>query len=168
MMESMLQPQRTAGEDAGSHLRLRHLLTNACKSYLGMVRRVFCVVMLLTLAGCSSGQFDVAPVEGQVTVEGKPLTGKYMVIFSPIAQGAKDRAGRPAAGPVEAEGRYSLSTYEPGDGAVVGKHRVAVLPPGEISVTTPLPGVVPDDFEVEVKPEKNRINIDLKRWTPRR
>jgi hypothetical protein len=133
-----------------------------------MTWRSFCAVFLAIAAGCGPAQFDVAPVSGRVTVEGQPLTGQFMVIFSPIAQGAKDRAGRPAAGPVEADGRYSLSTYEPGDGAVVGKHRVVVLPPGEISVTTPLPGVLPADFEVEVKPEKNEINLDLKRWTPPR
>ena len=127
-----------------------------------------CALVVMFAAGCGSSSFDVAPVSGQVTVEGKPLTGKYMVIFSPIAAGAKDRAGRAAAGQIEADGRYSLSTYEPGDGAVVGPHRVAVVPPGEISVTTRLPGVLPEDFSVEVKAEKNEINIDLKRWTPSR
>ena len=42
------------------------------------------------------------------------------VLFTPEA------GGRPADGVTDKEGKFTLQTHEPGDGAVAGKHKVAV------------------------------------------
>jgi hypothetical protein len=68
----------------------------------------------------------VAPVTGTVTVDGVPFTtGKVM--FAPIARGEDRRAGRPALGRLQSDGSFTLSTYEEGDGAVVGEHWATVI-----------------------------------------
>jgi hypothetical protein len=72
---------------------------------------------LVLLAGCSSRP-ATAPVHGKITVGGKPVTaGK--ITFHPTA-------GRSSLGTIAADGTYSLTTFSPGDGALVGKHRVTI------------------------------------------
>jgi hypothetical protein len=72
-----------------------------------------------TLAGCKhSGELETAPVSGLVRFDGKPLaTGT--VTFVP-------QRGRAASGPIRADGTFELSTYSSGDGAIVGKNKVAI------------------------------------------
>jgi hypothetical protein len=78
------------------------------------------VVILAAFAcGCSSGRRETAPVAGQVTYAGKPVpAGRIM--FWP------NDGGPPAAGELDSAGRYSLTTYETGDGAIAGPHRVTI------------------------------------------
>jgi glutamate synthase domain-containing protein 3 len=93
------------------------------------VRRTLIVSALaaglgLICAGCgSSGATTPAglttPVAGKVTYRGKPLTGGT-VVFEP------DSAGREAYGSIQPDGSFTLTTYQSGDGAVRGLHRVAV------------------------------------------
>jgi hypothetical protein len=59
------------------------------------------------------------PAAGVITYQGQPLED-YMVTFYP-----KD-GKRPAAGKTDAEGRFTLGTNGPGDGAVAGIHAIAV------------------------------------------
>jgi hypothetical protein len=94
-----------------------------------------CLACLL-LAGCSRGP-RIAPVRGRVTYNGKPVTtGK--IWFYP-------ENGRPALGVLAEDGTYTLTTDRPGDGALVGTHRVA------IQSTTVGPGsMVPKSREEEV------------------
>lgn len=73
----------------------------------------------LAIAGCSDGRPPRVPVKGQVLIDGKPLhTGG--VRFTPVN-------GRPSSGAIDNEGRFSLSTFEPGDGCTLGKHIVTVV-----------------------------------------
>lgn len=66
-------------------------------------------------AGCSrKGTAPTAPVSGVVTYQGKPATD-VRVIFTP-------QGGRPAIGHTDAEGRFSLTTFQQDDGAVPGTH----------------------------------------------
>ena len=48
-------------------------------------------------------------------------------MFAPIAAGKSREAGRPAFGKLAADGTFTLGTYGPGDGAVVGEHWVTVI-----------------------------------------
>jgi hypothetical protein len=73
----------------------------------------------LTLAGCGPSRPETVPVSGRVTLDGRPVEGAT-VMFSPEAE------GRPATGTTDAEGNFTLKTFEPGDGALLGKHRVTV------------------------------------------
>jgi hypothetical protein len=73
----------------------------------------------LLLVGCGDSVPAMAPVSGVVTVDGQPVEGAT-VTFVPEA------GGRPAIGLTNAEGKFTLETLKPGDGALVGKHKVTV------------------------------------------
>ena len=88
-------------------------------------RKVVCAVQCLLIGllpslGCGkAGRLETATVSGTVTLDGKPLT-TGAAIFTP-------EMGRAATGAVQADGSYTLGTYSPSDGAVLGRHRVAVM-----------------------------------------
>jgi hypothetical protein len=79
----------------------------------------FVLVALCVTTGCGDGRPARVPVSGHVLIDGKPLTHGY-VRFSP----ANSRA---STGPLDANGRFELTCFEPGDGVVIGKHAVAVM-----------------------------------------
>lgn len=86
-----------------------------------LARGAFLTICCAMLAGCGgSGQLETALVQGTVKLDGKPLT-QGMVIFSPLK-------GRGASGAIQSDGTFSLTTYQSGDGALVGIHKVAVMP----------------------------------------
>jgi hypothetical protein len=73
---------------------------------------------LVCLAGCNQHP-PTAPVKGVVTYRGKPLT-HGSIMFQPDA----GPPGRSVIGP---DGTFELWTFEPGDGALLGRHRVRVV-----------------------------------------
>lgn len=92
-------------------------------SYPSPGRAVLLVTTLLLpcllMAGCGDGRPPMAaPVTGRVLLDGKPLEFGG-IMFQPSG-------GPPARGQIGADGQFSLSTYEPGDGAPIGKHQVRV------------------------------------------
>lgn len=78
------------------------------------------VVGLACLVGCGSMHPPLGIVAGRVTLDEMPVEGAS-VMFLP------NDGGRPASGLTDAQGNYQLRTYEPNDGALVGKHRVTVI-----------------------------------------
>jgi len=123
----------------------------------------------MSAAGCSGG---LAKVTGKVTYNGKPVTGGTLN-FNPMASDKDANPGKGASGPVQQDGTYTLGTNSPGDGAVVGKHKVfynpppANYPPGVTPKASQPPpptgfeGLVPKTDEVEVKSGSNTIDIEL-------
>ncbi|MEW4526829.1 MAG: hypothetical protein ACF8PG_12240 [Maioricimonas sp. JB045] len=91
-----------------------------------------CGVILLagTLAGCTGGSSDkwaqqrpqTYPVQGVVLYNGEPVAGAS-VSFSSV--GGPNSVG--AAGETDEQGRFTLTTFAPGDGAVAGQHEVSVI-----------------------------------------
>lgn len=77
-------------------------------------------LLLALVTGCGGGQMPLAHVSGVVTLDGSPLTGAK-VTFLP-------QAGPAASGALDAQGRFELSTYQRGDGAVLGSHTAIVTP----------------------------------------
>lgn len=80
-------------------------------------------LLLVPCIGCGSSAGPAAtilPVKGKVTYKGKALTGGT-VTFEPDGG-----AGRDAHGEVRPDGTFELTTFKPGDGAMVGTHRVAI------------------------------------------
>lgn len=73
---------------------------------------------VLLLSGCGGGP-ELAPATGKVLYNGEPLPFG-IVMFQP-------NVGQPAQGEIKTDGTFTLSTFEPGDGAIVGSHRVSVL-----------------------------------------
>lgn len=76
-------------------------------------------VILATMSGCKDGGAGTVPVEGTVTLDGAPVEGAS-VVFMPLAGGPQ------STGQTDASGKFKLTTVNPGDGAVVGTHAVAV------------------------------------------
>lgn len=84
------------------------------------------VLVGLGLAGCgeSSGRPPLGRVSGTVTYNGKPVTSGS-VNFTPVSGRGGD-SGQPAIGQIESDGSYTLTTFDTGDGAVLGQHTVTV------------------------------------------
>lgn len=75
-------------------------------------------ISLASTAGCGTGRPTTFGVSGTVTYRGKPLEDA-LVMFVP-------EGTRPASGKTDAEGRFTLLSFKPGDGAVVGEHVVCI------------------------------------------
>ena len=85
------------------------------------------VLLLLVQGGCDSRPKRV-PVSGRVIIDGEPL--KFgSVVFVP-------ERGRQSTGALDESGSFTLTCYDPGDGALVGKHRVEILTSQAINNTT--------------------------------
>ena len=127
------------------------------------VMTVAAVFLLALSAGCGGRDLpELAPVEGTVTLDGKPLPN-VMVQFLP------ENGGRPSTGTTNDEGHYEL-TYVAGEmGARLGRNKVEVVmiwPDGE-----PTPGVkdpVPKAYKgaettlsYEVKADDNVYDITM-------
>lgn len=91
--------------------------------------RSFVAILITCIlsAGCTRGP-TLVPAAGRVTLNGKPLeTGAIMV---------QPTAGPAAQAKINPDGTFQLSTFKPGDGAIVGPAAVRVFcrkditPPG--------------------------------------
>jgi hypothetical protein len=140
------------------------------------------VGLSVLFVGCAGGVGDrpkVAPVSGKVTQKGKPLTGGD-VMFTPSG-GPEGASGHIATGQIGTDGSYTLTTFNTGDGAVLGKHKVTVvaretadlrkmneLKGGAIAYKLPKSLVPPKYTKVDTTPltytvddGRNTINIEL-------
>ena len=92
--------------------------------------------LALAVAGCGAGGPPMVPVEGLVTVGGKPLaSGTGTVIFHPDAARGNASKEEPR-GVLDAEGRYRLRTGAR-DGASPGWYRVAVTAAKQLDPNNP-------------------------------
>lgn len=104
---------------------------------------VWCAILACTV-GCGE-QSQLAPVHGTITLADKPI-GPGNILFIPnVVKGIKAKT---ASGSFETDGRYSLTTFREGDGALVGDHtvvitprRVGVEPGGEVATRAKLPPI---------------------------
>ena len=86
--------------------------------------RLGAVLVLVCVVGCGEpGTAPTVKVTGTVTYNGDPVEGAS-VAFIP-------ESGRPASGTTDASGKFTLTTFKSGDGAVPGKHAVAITEPSE-------------------------------------
>lgn len=102
------------------------------------------------IGGCSSGEQEgrvtVYPVSGVVKVAGQPAAGAKLVFFG----ATPELTGPGAVGPVataDENGVFHLRSYEPNDGAPMGKFNVTVM----------WPEVVPEGLDPEVHRPKDRL-----------
>ncbi|WP_145284032.1 carboxypeptidase regulatory-like domain-containing protein [Pirellulimonas nuda] len=85
-------------------------------------------IALCGLIGCGDGRPVRVPVSGVVLIDGAPLTHGSILFFP--------EQGRPGGGAIGADGTFTASCYEPGDGLPPGKYRVQVKatePMGEVA-----------------------------------
>jgi hypothetical protein len=85
---------------------------------INRVQVALSAVALLIAAGCDDGRPTRVPIAGTVLLDGEPLTVGDVKF---VPQGA-----RPSSGRIDASGRFRLTCYDGGDGAVLGMHRVQV------------------------------------------
>jgi hypothetical protein len=86
-------------------------------------------IVLVGVLGCPQPGAETLKVTGTVTYNGQPIEG--------VNVGFLPDSGRGAGGVTDASGRFTLSTFEPGDGAVPGTHKVVITEPSE---DEPMPG----------------------------
>jgi hypothetical protein len=122
------------------------------------------------LIGC--GGPKITTVTGTVTLNGQPLANA-LVNFQPLGEG-KVEPGPGSTGRTNEKGEYALKIIGGGNGAVVGKHRVAIYAALDDGKTRPnedrrtrQPERVPAQYNVkstltfEVKPGKNVADFSL-------
>lgn len=85
----------------------------------------------LTVAGCGADfAKETAPVSGKVTCNGEMVTEGY-IVFTPVVQASADPkdSGKSGYATIESDGTYVITTYDDGDGAVIGMHEVRIYKP---------------------------------------
>lgn len=88
--------------------------------------RLISLVGMLAIVGCGveaepDWKEAVAPVSGSVLVKGQPAADVFITFhpMEPSVTGITPRAQS------DSQGRFTVSTYETGDGAPVGKYRLS-------------------------------------------
>lgn len=74
---------------------------------------------LVLLTGCGPSRPRCLPVSGQVLLDGKPLRAGFVRVVP--------ASGRMAIGKINSDGRFQLTTFEPGDGCILGTHPVEII-----------------------------------------
>jgi hypothetical protein len=91
------------------------------------IKAACCVASLMLLVGCGDGRPTRVPVSGRVLIDNQPLTFGT-IQFLPAG-------ARASQGKIDKEGRFTLTCFGKEDGAVIGRHSVAVLAGEPISST---------------------------------
>lgn len=119
---------------------------------------------LICVSGCGDSP-HLAPVQGAVTLDGKPI-GPGNILFIPA--GRESPRGKAASGSFEADGQFNLTTYDKGDGALVGEHTVVITPRapgaepgGEYPTNSKLPPIPKKYSNVAQTPLKATVNDGL-------
>jgi hypothetical protein len=123
--------------------------------------------VILFAAGCGGGKYQ--PVTGQIVfADGTPAKGLEggQVIFEPAQ--AETTNAPSATGAIDSEGRFTLGSEQPDDGATAGTNKVLITPPTPTG-DVPLPPVIHSKYErfetsgltFDVKPGKNEYKITV-------
>lgn len=120
------------------------------------------VLLLLATAGAgcgsSDGRVETYPVKGQVLMKGRPVTNGSVVFTS------SDPTATGAVGRLDQEGRFSLMTYQPDDGAPAGEYKVVVrafedLGPTDDTSTAQPRSLVPRQYtSLDTTPLRKTVN----------
>lgn len=108
-----------------------------------MARVLVAVVLAMPFAGfggCGPSLPKTAPVSGRVMLDDKPLAGGVVAFVA-------DGAFRFGSGRTDESGRFTLTTFVPGDGAVLGEHRVTVIPAPAPAASAAAEGGLPSPDE---------------------
>lgn len=89
-----------------------------------MTRSIACLILMLLLVGCGetvdANRPKTVPVTGSVTYNGQPVDGATVTFMAGSSE------GRGAVATTDASGKFLLTTFEAGDGAIPGSYKVTV------------------------------------------
>ena len=127
-----------------------------------------CAFLCLLLGGCSrDGGFEVAYTSGVCLYNGEPMPGGKL-IFKPIRPEdvpvTEMNIGKGSVAKIDDEGNFEMTTYNYGDGSVIGKHRVYLSTDKyEEKGEGPAPPCkeAPKGMVVEITEGSNDLTIDL-------
>lgn len=125
-------------------------------------------IILFGACGCGgggAGRPDLVPVTGTVMYNGKPIAGASVSFW-------KEGAPRPAAGITDSDGKFSLSMFDPNDGAMVGENVItvskaaAVAPTSSDDMSAMLNDPTKRTMMMEKQNDKNKTKEDVKPEVP--
>jgi hypothetical protein len=124
MMFLSVNPRRRNAASAGRNAANRR--PSSRSSAQGFGRLILCGLLssagTFGLPGCGGSTLPpTVPVAGNVTFKGQPLTSGT-VRFNPT----DPQKGRPAEAKIEKDGRFTVSTFRPGDGVLAGEYGISV------------------------------------------
>lgn len=147
-----------------------------------MMMLVASVCVMLSAAGCSGGDPNMpklGKVYGKVMYKGKPAEGGH-IVFTPSSDKG-GASGQSATGEIGPDGSFELTTFNTGDGAILGQHIATVTltekgyvmpkPKADSTIDYKLPKIEsPKKYATADKSPlrytivegKNEINIELK------
>lgn len=97
-----------------------------CRKLTAHLQALSCLLLLLA-CGCNNSK--TSPVAGVVLLDGQPLANAT-VQFVPV------ESGRDATATTNARGEFTMSTFDPNDGAAPGTYKVVISPPvGQVDTT---------------------------------
>jgi hypothetical protein len=113
-------------------MMLTSFLRLSCRQF--DVKRVGCLcagILLVAVGGCGGDdRVKLYPATGSVMVKGQPAEGVEVVLF-PVDESLRG-AGKPLpTGTTGPDGKFSLTSYEPRDGAPAGEYQVTIVWPEE-------------------------------------
>ncbi|GEM_PF-758778 len=111
-------------------LRRRTSPSWAAKSWVG---NLLIVSAILVCQGCGGEAWQAAthPSSGSLTVNDQPAVGAVVELHS-VGKQPDTRNSRPWA-IVQADGSYTLSTYQSGDGAPLGDYAITIRWPPDVT-----------------------------------
>jgi hypothetical protein len=85
------------------------------------------LALVVTGGGCQRGPtWNLAPVEGTITKDGRPLAGLEVIFLADVEFGTQ---GPKTSGLTDTAGHYELRTDAGDRGAAIGRHRVCLYVP---------------------------------------
>jgi hypothetical protein len=153
-----MNPSLQLGRSA--HQRILHRLT----SPLGLA------LVIAAITGCNSRP-NTYPIDGKVVWKSgdpaKELVG-YVVSFE------SEHGLTSGSGAIQADGTFTIGTFDLADGALAGKHRIAITPPEPPLDAAPPPRLIAKRFgsfetsglTTGVKSGRNSVVLEVEgRWT---
>ena len=105
------------------------MLSSVLRRCCSVLALILVVALGPALAGCAKQEFQnmrqpTHAVQGQVTLDGKPMANAT-IVFKPVDTAKFKWREQPQA-KSDAEGRFTVFTYEANDGAPAGDYKVGI------------------------------------------